>query len=414
MGGEWRDTTLGDVLTLQRGFDLPSTERKPGPYPVIASTGQVGTHEEAIAKGPGVAIGRSGSIGGGQFIKGDFWPLNTTLWVKDFRGNDRRFCYYLLRSLDFAGYNVGSGVPTLNRNHIHPLPVCIPTDSEDQHAIANILGSFDDKIELNRRMNRALEAVARAIFKAWFIDFEPVKAKAAGATSFPGMPQPVFDELSDQFIETELGPIPKGWDVGALGDVVEIHDKRRVPLSKKQRGMRRGRYPYYGATGIIDYVDDFLFEGVHVLLGEDGSVIDDNGRPFVQYVWGSYWVNNHAHVLKGANGFSDEQLYLFLKQVNVRPFVTGAVQPKLNQRNVKAIPLAVPSESLCNGFFDLVKPLFALLVNNSDGNLILAAMRDALLPKLISGEIRVGASAGSSAGARGAPPEQTGRGVDGS
>ena len=178
MGGEWRTMTLGEVVTLQRGFDLPTTERKVGSYPVIASTGPVGTHNRAIVQAPGVVIGRSGSLGGGQFIKQDFWPLNTTLWVKDFNNNDPRFCYFLLKSLDLGQFNAGSGVPTLNRNHIHPLPVRVPPLPE-QRAIAHILGTLDDKIELNRRMNETLEEMARALFKSWFVDFDPVRAKAA-------------------------------------------------------------------------------------------------------------------------------------------------------------------------------------------------------------------------------------------
>ena len=187
----WREVTLGDVLTLQRGFDLPETERVPGSHPVIASTGPVGTHHAAAVQGPGVVIGRSGSLGGGQFINTDFWPLNTTLWVKDFHDNDRRFCYYLLKSLNLVDFNAGSGVPTLNRNHIHPLPVRIPPLPE-QRAIAHVLGTLDDKIELNRRMNATLEEMARALFKSWFVDFEPVRAKMEGrwrpGESLPGLP----------------------------------------------------------------------------------------------------------------------------------------------------------------------------------------------------------------------------------
>ena len=175
---DWLRTTLGEVITLQRGFDLPKSKRIDGPFPVIASTGPLGTHEEAKVKGPGVVIGRSGSLGGGQYIESSFWPLNTTLWVKDFKGNDHRFCYYLLRSLDLAQFNVGSGVPTLNRNHVHPLPVFLPPLPE-QRAIARVLGTLDDKIELNRRMNETLEEMARALFKSWFVDFDPVRAKAA-------------------------------------------------------------------------------------------------------------------------------------------------------------------------------------------------------------------------------------------
>jgi len=190
MAGEWVETTLGDVLTLQRGFDLPESERRTGPYTVIASTGPVGTHDEAMVRGPGVVIGRSGSLGGGQYIEADFWPLNTTLWVKDFKGNNPRFCYYLLKSLDLGYFNAGSGVPTLNRNHIHPLPIVAPSDPAEQRAIAHILGTLDDKIELNRRMNETLEAMARAIFKSWFVDFLPVRAKMAAKANDPSLHLP--------------------------------------------------------------------------------------------------------------------------------------------------------------------------------------------------------------------------------
>ena len=218
----WREVTLGDVLTLQRGFDLPETERVPGSHPVIASTGPVGTHHAAAVQGPGVVIGRSGSLGGGQFINADFWPLNTTLWVKDFHDNDRRFCYYLLKSLNLADFNAGSGVPTLNRNHIHPLPVRIPPLPE-QRAIAHILGTLDDKIELNRRMNATLEEMARALFKSWFVDFEPVRAKMDGrwrrGESLPGLPAEHYDLFPHRLVDSALGQIPEGWEVRGLDSI---------------------------------------------------------------------------------------------------------------------------------------------------------------------------------------------------
>jgi len=237
--------TLGDVLTLQRGFDLPESERRTGPYSVIASTGSVGTHDEAMVRGPGVVIGRSGSLGGGQFIDGDFWPLNTALWVKDFKGNDPRFCYYLLKSLDLGHFNVGNGVPTLNRNHIHPLPIVAASVLDEQRAIAHILGTLDDKIELNRRMSETLEAMARALFKSWFVDFDPVRAKClrrdepqtkdlrrgepmcspskmAGTQACPYMTPAILDLFPDSFEDSEMGEIPRGWEVKAIGELTDV------------------------------------------------------------------------------------------------------------------------------------------------------------------------------------------------
>lgn len=206
----WKKKKLGDVLTFQRGHDLPAEKRKAGIIPVVASTGIVGYHSELKSKGPGVIIGRSGSIGGGQYIDGDFWPLNTTLYVVDFQGNDPLFCYYLLRSIDFSKWNAGSGVPTLNRNHIHMMDVKIP-DLKTQKEIAHILGTLDDKIELNRRMNKTLEDIAQALFKHWFIDFE-----------FPNEEGRPYKSSGGEMVDSELGQIPIGWRVGSLNEIASF------------------------------------------------------------------------------------------------------------------------------------------------------------------------------------------------
>jgi type I restriction enzyme S subunit len=145
-----------------------------------------------------------------------YWPLNTCLYVKDFLGNDPRFAYYLLRTLDFKPFNVGSAQPSLNRNHINPLPLLIPSVQE-QRTIARILGALDDKIDLNRRMNQTLEAMARALFKSWFVDFEPVQAKAAGRQPF-GMDAETAALFPSRFVQSELGPIPEEWNVLCVGD----------------------------------------------------------------------------------------------------------------------------------------------------------------------------------------------------
>ena len=391
----WRTTSLGEVLTLQRGFDLPQQDRHPGPYPVIASTGPVGTHDEAAVKGPGVVIGRSGSLGGGQFISDNFWPLNTTLWVKDFQGNEPRFCYYLLKSLDLAHFNAGSGVPTLNRNHIHPLPVTVPP-LDEQRAIAHVLGTLDDKIELNRRMNETLEAMARALFRSWFVDFEPVRAKMEGrwrpGESLPGLPAHLHPLFPDRLVPSELGDIPEGWEVGAVGTYATNFDAKRVPVSKAERLKRRGRYPYHGAAGVMDHVDDYLFDGVFLLVGEDGSVVTEAGSAVTQYVWGKFWVNNHAHVLQGAGAVSTEHLYLYFNNVLVEPYVTGAVQPKLSQGRMNAMPFLYPGPALCEAFAEAVKPWFAADRSTADAIGSVAAIRDTLLPRLVSGELRVGAA----------------------
>ncbi|MDM4015936.1 restriction endonuclease subunit S [Roseiconus lacunae] len=176
----WGTVPLGEFVTLQRGHDLPEHQCRPGSVPILGFFEITGWHDEPRVRGPGVIIGRSGaSFGVVTFSREPFWPLNTALYVKDFQGDDEHFACYLLKTLDFKRYCSGSAQPSLNRNYVHPIPVDVPPLRE-QKAIANILGSLDTKIELNRRMNETLESMARVIFKSWFVDFDPVLAKMDG------------------------------------------------------------------------------------------------------------------------------------------------------------------------------------------------------------------------------------------
>lgn len=161
---EWRTTTLGEFIALQRGHDLPQRERRPGSVPVVGSGGITGWHDAAIAPGPGITIGRAANLGVPTFVERDFWPLNTTLYVTDFRGNDIRFTYYLLQTLDLTGFNSGSVQPMLNRNYIKNVPLRVPALSE-QRAIASVLGALDDKIALNDRIIRTCDALCGAFFQ---------------------------------------------------------------------------------------------------------------------------------------------------------------------------------------------------------------------------------------------------------
>lgn len=304
---------------------------------------------------------------------------------------DRVFLFYLLRYLkpNFIGIarnKQTTGLGHVTKHDLEKIEVAYPPLPE-QRAIAHILGTLDDKIELNRRMNETLEAMAQAIFKSWFVDFDPVRAKMEGRPT--GLPKEIEDLFPDSFEDSELGEIPRGWEVTVLGEIINILDSKRIPLSGKQRNERPGPYPYYGAAGILDFIDDFIFEGIFILVGEDGSVINRNGNPVTQYVWGKFWVSNHAHVLSGNRGISNEHLLLFLQTLEIGPYVTGAVQPKLNQTNLCRIPFLLPNESICKSFEDIVSPIYAIYRENFMQIKILTNIRDNLLPKLLSGEIKV-------------------------
>lgn len=219
MTSEWVELPLGDVITLQRGFDLPSQNRRSGKVPIVSSSGISDYHAEASAKGPGVVTGRYGTIGRVFLIKEDYWPLNTTLWVKDFHGNDPLFVSYLLRTVDFRSCSDKSSVPGVNRNDLHRIPVLRPPLNE-QKAIAGVLGALDEKIESNGRMNATLEAIARALFQSWFVDFDPVRAILDGRDP-AGIDAATAALFPESFNESAIGHLPTDWAVVSLYETAQ-------------------------------------------------------------------------------------------------------------------------------------------------------------------------------------------------
>lgn len=185
------------------------------------------------------------------------------------------------------------------------------------------------------------------------------------------------------------GVMPNDWHFGTVSEIIELHDSKRIPLSSRERANLKKIYPYYGATSVMDYVDRYLFDGIYLLLGEDGTVVDSKGFPILQYVDGKFWVNNHAHIIAGKNGYSVELLYLLFSLTSVQSIVTGAVQPKISQSNLNKVPVIVPSEAELKALDATVQPIFAQIRILRAENDRLATTRDTLLPKLMSGEIDV-------------------------
>lgn len=293
-------------------------------------------------------VGRATNIGRPTWSEGDYWPLNTVLFAKDFRGNDPKFAYYWFQATDLTAFNSGSVQPMLNRNYIAQVPVDIPP-IEVQLGIAATLGALDDKIESNRRVLVGILALADALYSA---------------------------ACTESSSETEIG------------NVAEFHNRRRVPLSSRDRDERPGPYPYYGATGVFGYVDDFLFDEVLALVGEDGSVVNDDGTPVTQYIWGKSWINNHAHPLTG-RGISTELIFVALRAADVGAIVTGAVQKKISMGNLKSLQVAIPQGDAKVGLEANLQPLFGLYRQVTEECRVLVDLRDTLLPELMSGRIRV-------------------------
>ncbi len=288
--------------------------------------------------------------------------------------SDNEFVYYLSHTPQFVNTAIKSMVGSSGRQRaqvpvLENLIMPVPVNLSDQRKIAGILSALDAKIENNNKINANLEAQAQALFKSWFVDFTPFK--------------------DQPFVDSELGPIPQGWKVGTLFDVANLHDRYRRPLSSNQRSLMAKKYPYYGATSLMDFVEDYIFDGEYVLMGEDGSVVTEKGYPFIQYVWGKIWVNNHAHVLSGKDGFPTELLIPFLKTYNIKGLVTGAVQAKLNQANMAQIQIPIPPKKNINNLSVIIKSIYKKYRLLTEENQRLAALRDTLLPKLMSGEIKL-------------------------
>lgn len=303
---------------------------------------------------------------------------------------DTQFVYYLaispqIRNLAIQSMVGSSGRQRVQIDTLSSALLAFPSLVEQQQ-IASILSSLDDKIELNRKMNKTLEEIGKAIFKRWFVDFEFPFDFAQGKPNEDGKP---YRSSGGKMVESELGEIPEGWKYGSLIDGVVILDSKRIPLSSREREKRKGSYPYYGATEIMGFVNDYIFDGIYLLVGEDGSVIKENGSPFTQYIWRKFWVNNHAHVLQGTNGFSTEFIHIFLNLTNITAFVTGAVQMKLNQENMKSIPMVNPPTELLNKFNKVIDSLYYQIRANLEQIRVLTQIRDSLLPRLMSGKLRV-------------------------
>ncbi len=277
---------------------------------------------------------------------------------------DPLFLFYLLKYNKDKIEGMGSGTTfkEVSGNTMKNIVVNVPTDKSVQEKIATILGSIDDKIEENNRINNNLEQQAKTLYKDWLFDFSPFSTE---------------------------GNLPDSWRIGTVGDIIQLHDSKRVPLSGSERDKMEKIYPYYGATSLMDYVDNYIFDGIYILLGEDGTVVDSLGFPILQYVYGQFWVNNHAHIITGKEGFSVEELYLFFSLTNIKSIVTGAVQQKVSQQNLKKVPAIIPSKEALSAFDDLIQPIFSQIRNLRDENARLADLRDILLPRLMSGELDV-------------------------
>lgn len=380
----WRDCVLGDIVDLQRGYDLPEGQRSPGAIPVIGSNGRNGWHDTARADGPGVTVGRSGaSAGVVTYVPERYWPHNTVLFVTDFKGNNPRFIAYLLSTLNLANFNSGSAQPSLNRNFLYPQKVRIPL-VEQQCKIAETLGSYDDLIENNMRRIAILEEMARRIFEEWFVHF-----RAPGCESLP-------------LVGSPLGPIPQGWEVASVGDVAQYVNRGMAPKyanngpslvinQKCIRGQVLSLEPARQQEKTIP--QEKLVRPLDVLInstgvGTLGRVAQANDVP------NNCTVDSHVTIVRPSCDV--DPIFFGISLLNLEPVFTAAGvgstgQTELQRDRIRAAPFIRPRLELQRRYGNTAQPMRQLMNTLSQQNRNLRAQRDLLLPKLISGEIDVSA-----------------------
>ncbi len=392
----WVQKRLGDVIVLKRGYDLPERERRHGLVPVVSSSGITDHHSESRVPGPGVVTGRYGTLGRVFFVPNDFWPLNTALYVQNFKENDPRFISYFLRSLDFSRFSDKAAVPGLNRNHLHEETVRIPGDVAEQRAIAHVLGTLDDKIELNQRMNATLEAMVRALFRSWFVDFDPVRAKMEGRAT--GLPKEIADLFPERLVDSESGDVPEGWRASTLDDVAHLNPEswsnQNVPsrilyvdLAKTKRGY-------------IDDIQEYSWpdapsRGRRVLRRGDtivGTVRPGNGS-FALIDRNGLTGSTGFAVLRPKDAVEREFVYCGATSRDaidrLAHLADGGAYPAVSPKAVVDTAVMLADAPVRLAFSSFAAPLLNRLQENQEEARILGTLRDALLPKLVSGELRV-------------------------
>lgn len=349
---DWRIIKLKNMVFFQRGFDITKAEQQQGPYPVISSSGIRSYHIEYKVRGPGVIIGRKGSLGTIHFSKSDYWPHDTTLWSKSFKGNDPRFVYYALHLIPLKNYDVGGANPSLNRNHIHEIDIRIPT-KDIQKKISSILSAYDDLIENNQRRIQLIEWAARLLYKEWFVhlhfpDHEHVKIR---------------------------GGVPEGWKKIRLGD------KILLKYGKALKAIDRvdGEYPVYGSSGIVGSHVKPLVQGPGIIVGRKGNV----GSVF--------WSAKEFFPIDTVYYIDSESCnyYLYNSLQSFKFVSSDAAVPGLNRNYAHSLPYLMPSKRVHSLFEKAVAPMYEQIEKLEEYNSKLKQARDILLPRLMNGEISV-------------------------
>ncbi len=410
---ELKFISVGQFSPFIYGKSLPETTRNTqGSVPVYGSSGFVGRHDKALTNGPTVIIGRKGTIGKVTYSTSPCWPIDTTFFVEGSADRNIRYTYYALKSLGLEQMNSDSAVPGLNRDNAHAR--VLPKRSvQEQTKIADILSALDDKIELNNKMNETLEATAQALFKSWFVDFEPVKAKMEGSKP-EGLTAELAALFPDKLIDSPLGQIPQGWKVKSISELAKVVKGRSYKSSELQESdtalvtlksfLRGGRYRKDGLKSFSGtYKPEQLVVSGDLIVAytdvtQQAEVI---GKPAIVAFtkeFAKLVASLDVGIIRPLND-SHKLFYYFLFlterfQSHIYGHTSGTTVLHLSKEGVPSYKLAYPpSEKLIDIFSDIARDIYGRIAANDAQVTELSELRDTLLPKLISGELRVGDAA---------------------
>ena len=361
MGGvrmEWKEDVLGNVLEVKYGKD--HKKLADGQYPVYGSGGLMRYVDSKLYDGPSILIPRKGTLNNIMFVESPFWTVDTMFWsIINTDKVDPKFLFYSICKRDFASMNVGSAVPSMTVNILNDIQISYPKNIEDQRRIASILSSLDRKIELNNKINADLEEMAQAIFKNWFVDFEPFK--------------------DGKFVDSELGMIPEGWKVGCLGDIAEITSGKRPPKKSKDK-TKELFIPLIGASDIMGFTSDVLYERSILVIGRVGT------HGVVQRFQEKCWPSDNTLVIESSYY---KYVYQLLKGIDYSAINRGSTQPLITQTDVKNTDVIIAPENVLKEYESITSTLFSKHRANIKENSRLSLLRDTLLPRLMSGELEI-------------------------
>jgi type I restriction enzyme S subunit len=401
MTSDWRETTWGDEVSLEYGKGIRGYQDADGPVPVFGTNGQVGWTDEPLTTGPGIILGRKGAYRGIHYSKDPFFVIDTAYYVQPKSDLDMRWLYYSMIHHRLGSIDDGSPIPSTTRAAVYVRRFKVP-DEDTQTATAKILGDLDDKLDLLLEMNRTLEEIARALFRAWFVDFEPVRAKIAGATSFRGMPQSLFDALPVTFEPSKIGNVPSGWSVGSVDDVIQLMRSGVKPFEHPEQVYQHFSLPAFDRDQEPDLAAGSSIKSGKYAVPED-SILFSKLNPRIPRIWLSrdakkdfpQIASTEFLVCVPRNGWSRSYAYClmsqakFIERLTKHATGTSNSHQRIKPSQFEEVAIPIPPEEYRQAFDNLGRHILGRIVRNHEERGILVSLREALLPKLISGEVEV-------------------------